>query len=166
MIDVKQISNRFLLEQCDELSSLNFARNIFCKRVYAKSIIYNVEPDGSPAPLFFDRGYASSETKYFKKTKTWKHEKEFRFIISLGGRMPINLGKECIKNIYLGCNMSNERIAAIALLMIKHKLQSGLYKMRRLKNCGLAPQKIKLGKYKSNIESFEKELAKLFPEDL
>ncbi len=163
--ELKQISNRFLNEQDNEQNILNFARNIFLKRVYAKSIIYNVEPDGSPAPLFFDRGHASSETKYFKKTKTWKHENEFRFIISLGGRMPISLGKECIKNVYLGCNMSNERIAAIALLMVKHNLHVGLYKMRRLKNCGLAPQNIKLDNYKSNIESFEKELVQMFPED-
>ena len=95
--DVKKITNKYLLEQKNELNTLNFMRNVFLKRIYAQSIIYNIEPDGSPSTLFFDRGNKVSETKYFKKTKTWKHEKEFRFVVSLGGRLPINIGKDCIK---------------------------------------------------------------------
>lgn len=164
-IDVKHITNQFLEEQHNELNVLNFARNIFLKRIYAQSIIYNISPDGSPSTLFFNREEKTSETKYFKKTRTWSHEKEFRFIVSLGGRLPIDIGKDCIKNVYLGCNMSNERIAAIAYLMTKNNLTAGLYKMKRLKNCGLTPQKINWDTYKTNMDLFEHNLKVNFPED-
>ena len=161
--DLKRIHNKYLIEINDDNRILNFARNILLKRIYAQSIIYNISPDGAPSPLFFDRTDKTSETKYFKKTKTWSHEKEFRFIVSLGGRLPINIGKECIKNIYLGCNMSNERIAAIIYLMTQHNLTAGLYKMKRLKNCGLAPQKIDWVTYRTNLESLESSLSAKFP---
>ena len=151
-------------EQNDELKILNFVRNILLKRIYAQSIIYNISPDGSPSPLFFNREDKASETKYFKKTKTWKHENEFRFIISLGGRLVINIGKECIKNVYLGCNMSNDKVVAIAYLMTKNNLNAGLYKMRRLKNCGLKPQKIAWTDYRDHMDLFEKDLNNTFPE--
>ena len=161
--DIKRISNRFLEEQKDKSSILHFARNILLKRIYARSIIYNVAPNESPSPLFFNRGDKTSEAKYFKKTKTWSHEKEFRFIVSLGGRLPINIGKECIKNIYLGCNISNERIAAVVYLMTQNNLTAGLYKMKRLKNGGLRPQKIDWETYKTSFNSFASDLVKNFP---
>ena len=160
--DIKRISNRFLEEQKDKSSILHFARNILLKRIYARSIIYNVAPNESPSPLFFNRGDKTSEAKYFKKTKTWSHEKEFRFIVSLGGRLPINIGKECIKNIYLGCNISNERIAAVVYLMTQNNLTAGLYKMKRLKNGGLRPQKIDWETYKTSFNSFASDLVKNF----
>lgn len=160
--DVKRVTNRFLEEQNNELNVLNFLRNVFLKRLYAQSIIYNISPDGSPSPLFFNRGEKSSETKYFKKTKTWQHEQEFRFIVSLGGRTAVEIGKDCIKNIYLGCNISNERIAAITYLMARNKLAAGLYKMKRLKNCGLAPQSIDWNAYKPHLDTFETELTSNF----
>lgn len=153
--DTKQISNKFLTEQEDEQNILNFIHNIFLKRIYARSIEYGVPPKGSPAPLFFNRGDKDSETKYFKKTKTWEHEKEFRFIVSLGGRMVIKLGKKCIKNIYLGCNMSNEKINSIIYIMTMNQMNAGLYKMKRNKNCGLSYSKIewkKLQGYYGEIE--------------
>mgnify|MGYP002450740086 CR=1 FL=1 len=160
--DIKYISNKFLEEQHNQLNVLNFMRNILLKRIYARSISYNVSPNGSPAPLFFNREDTTSETKYFKKTKTWGHEKEFRFIVSLGGRLAINIGKDCIKNIYLGCNMSNERIAAIIYLMSQYNLTAGLYKMKRLKNCGLAPLRIDWETYKVNLNSLENTLETRF----
>ena len=160
--DIKHITNRFLEEQEDKSSILHFARNVLLKRIYAQSIIYRVAPNESPSPLFFNRGDKTSETKYFKKTKTWSHEKEFRFIVSLGGRLPVNIGKDCIKNIYLGCNMSNERIAAVVFLMTQNNLNAGLYKMKRLKNGGLRPQKIKWETYKTSFKSFAYDLAQNF----
>lgn len=160
--DVKRVKNRFLEEQNNKLNVLNFLRNVFLKRLYAQSIIYSISPDGSPSPLFFNRGEKSSETKYFKKTKTWQHEQEFRFIVSLGGRTVIDIGKDCIKNIYLGCNMSNERVASIVYLMAKNGLTAGLYKMKRLKNCGLAPQSIDWNVYKTYFDAIELDLATNF----
>ena len=165
--DIKQITNKYLEEKKPDfiLNVLNFARNILLKRIYAQSIIYNISPDGSPAPLFFERGHTSSGAKYFKKTSIWKHENEFRFIVSLGGRIPIDIGKDCIKNVYLGCNMSNEIVASIAYLMVKNNLSAGLYKMTRLKNGGLKAQGIKWGNYKNSMEKLEQELKDQFPED-
>lgn len=164
-MDTKKINNRYLAEQNNDLNILNFARNVLLKRIYAQSIIYNISPDGSPSPLFFNRTDKASETKYFRKTKTWKHEDEFRFIVSLGGRLAINIGKECIKNIYLGCNMSNERIIAIAYLMAKNNLNAGLYKMKRLKNCGLTPQSLEWTTYRNHMDLFEKDLNDKFPDN-
>lgn len=161
--DIKRISNKFLEDQND-LKVLNFSRNILIKRIYAQSMIYKISPDGSPSPLFFDRKEKSSESKYFKKTNTWSHEKEFRVIVSLGGRLAINVGTDCLKNIYLGCNMTNERIISIAYLMSKYKLNIGLYKMKRLKNCGLTPESIKWAQYKDHLDLFEKDLQEKFPE--
>lgn len=159
--DIEHISNMFLDEQIDKLKILNFARNILLKRMYAQPIIYNVSPDGSPSPLFFNRDDKASKTKYFKKTRTWEHENEFRIIVSLGGRLAINIGKECIKNVYLGCNMPNERILGIAYLMEKHKLTAGLYKMKRLKNCGLKSEKIEWKTFKTDFDSFEENLNRI-----
>ena len=78
--------------------------------------------------------------------------------------MAISIGKECIKNIYLGCNMSNEKIVAIAYLMAKNNLSAGLYKMKRLKNCGLSPQSIGWQDHKNHLDEFENSLAVKFPE--
>lgn len=162
-LDWKHISNRFLVEETDKIQVTNFIRNILIKRIYAHSIIYNVEPDGSPAPLFFQRGDKASETKYFKKTKIWEHEHEFRFIASLGGRLQVNLGKECIKSVYLGCNMTNDTVAAITYIMAQNELTADLYKMKRLKNGGLTPVKIDWKKYKDNLKLYGAHLDEIIP---
>ncbi len=159
--DIKVISNRFLDEQNNESKTLNFVRNVLLKRVYAKSIIYDDSQDISESPLFFTKGEESSEEKYFKKTKVWEHEKEFRFIVSLGGRLVINLGTECIKSIYLGCNISNEKIIAITYLMAKNKLKCKLHKMKR-DNCKLNPQLIDWRLNDDQIDSFEKIMREKF----
>lgn len=59
--------------------------------------------------------------------------------------------------------MSNERIAAIIYLMTQHNLTAGLYKMKRLKNCGLAPQKIDWETYRPILNSLEGTLSIKFP---
>ena len=58
--------------------------------------------------------------------------------------------------------MSNDRIAAITYLMAKNKLTAGLYKMKRLKNCGLAPQIIDWNAYKSHLDAFDLDLSSKF----
>lgn len=163
-IDLKKLYNKYLGEQTNTRDVLYFVQNVFLKRFYGRSIKYNVEPNGSPSPLFFDRNDKSSELKYFIKTKTWTHEQEFRLIFSLGGRKVIKLGKECIKNIYVGCNMSNENIVSLAYLMANKNLSAGLFKMQKLKNCGLAPISIDWSKYKDDYVDLESELNNKFPE--
>lgn len=156
--DLKRIKNSFLNEQDDNLNKLNFVRNIFLKRVYAQSITYGVSPDGAPSLLFFDRADKRSMSKYYKKTKTWAHEDEFRVIVSLGGRKVIKLGIDCIKNVYLGCNMTNENVVSIMHVMSNLSSKAGLYKMVRLKNGGLAPRKIDWQNYIHDFEKIEDKL--------
>lgn len=161
--DLKFLTNKFLVEQNKRSEILNFVRNVFLKRIYAQSIVYGISPKESNATLFFSRGNKTSEEKYFKKTKAWEHEQEFRFIVSLGGRLVVDLGKDCIKNIYLGCNLSNEKIIAIKYLMTKNNLKCGLYKMKRLKNGGLTPSLINLKLDTDYMELFEKFMKEKFP---
>lgn len=132
-----KISNIFLNEQ-PELNRLNFIRNVFLKRFVAQSIKYLVKPDGSPCDLFFDRNSSNVESKYFCKTTRWKHENEFRILLSLGGRQIVKVGSECIKNVYLGCNSSGEKIISMVYLLASLRLDNvGVYKMKKLKNGGL-----------------------------
>lgn len=159
--DLKRIRNTFLSEQEQQLNKLNFVRNVFLKRVFAQSITYGVSPDGSPSLLFFDRADTRSFSKYYKKTKPWAHEKEFRIIVSLGGRKVIQLGTDCIKNIYLGCNVTNENVVSILHLLSTLSIKAGLYKMIRLKNGGLAPRCIKWQDYENMFNTIDIELKKL-----
>lgn len=136
---ILKITNPFLNELTEKPKALNFVKNIYLKRFAGQNIQYYITPDGAPSTLFYDKNDARSTSKYYKKTKTWKHEDEFRIVVSLGGRFIINVGNDCIKNIYLGCNMRTEKVMEIAYMMVKHNIKAGLYKMRRLKNCGLYP---------------------------
>lgn len=159
--DLNLLKNSFLNEQREKLNKLNFVRNIFLKRVYAKSINYGVSPDGSPSLLFFDRTDKRSMSKYYKKTKTWAHEDEFRVIVSLGGRKVINMGIDSIKNIYLGCNMTHENIVSIIHIMSTLSMRAGLYKMIRLKNGGLSPRKLEWQNHIQALKNIDAELNKL-----
>lgn len=138
-----KVTNPFLIELAEETKALNFIKNVFMKRFAGQNIQYYIAPDGSPSTLFFDKSDVRSNSKYYKKTSTWKHEEEFRIVISLGGKLVINVGTDCIKRIYLGCNMQTEKVMEIAYMMTKYGVKAELYKMRRLKNCGLYPVLIK-----------------------
>lgn len=132
-----KISNTYLNEQ-PELNRLNFIRNVFLKRFVAQSIKYQVKPDGSPCDLFFDRNSSNVDSKYFCKTTKWKHENEFRILLSLGGRQIVKAGPECIKNVYIGCNSKREKIISMVYLLASLRLDNvGVYKMKKLKNGGL-----------------------------
>lgn len=163
--DVALINNGYLSELDDTAVVLNFIKNIYHKRIAASDIEYGVAPDGSPSNLFFDRGNASSKTKYYKKTGTWAHEQEFRFVVSLGGRFVISLGPDIIKNVYLGCNMKTEKVIEMAYLISRLSLKCGLHKMKRLKNCGLQSVELDLslctGTF-SSTEAYLQDVCKLY----
>ena len=135
-------------------------QNVFLKRVSASQITYNVSTDGSPSTLFFDKNDKKSFGKYFIKTKTWKHEDEFRVVVSLGGKKLLRMDKSIIKNIYVGCNMSNEKVVGIACLMNELSLKGvNLYKMCRLKNCGLQAKSVKIEQpFWDNLTSLNEQL--------
>lgn len=163
--DMKLISNTYLSELDDKCKVVNFIRNVYLKRISGRDIDYKVPPDGSPSYLFFDNNKAINVAKYYKKTIAWKHEQEFRIVVSFGGRLIINIGKDIIENIYIGCNMKNEKVIEIAYLISKLKLKVGLYKMNRLKNCGLQPVKINVHKCLNSVsdtDNYLNSMCKLF----
>ena len=86
------------------------------------------------------------------------HEDEFRVIVFLGGRKVIQLSIDCIKNVYLGCNMTNENIVSIIHIMSMLSMRAGLYKMVRLKNGGLAPRNLNWQNHIQAFKSIETEL--------
>lgn len=135
---ISELTNPYLMEKSAREEVLNFVRNIFLKRFAGANITYDVTEEGSPGTLFFEESRLSSKEKYYRKTKMWEHEQEFRIIVSLGGRKSISIGKDCIKSIFLGCNMSTEKVIEIATLMSKHDLQHvDLYMMNRTQRCDL-----------------------------
>ena len=138
---IPKVTNNLLLEKTPN-EIINFLQNVFLKRFSGANIDYSVKMDGSPSTLFFDNANKVSWTKYYKKTNVWKHEREFRIVVSLGGRMAICIGADCIKNIYLGCNIKTKNVLDVITLMNKHKLRAGLYKMRRMENCELCAEPI------------------------
>ena len=158
---VDDITNTYLREINKKNEILNFIMNIYVKRFVGKSIGYYVNPQENLPPLFYDKDADESKDKYFRKTKAWEHEGEFRFIVSLGGGKVIQLGPQIIKNIYLGCNMQEERIVELLYLINKHKLSCGVYKMSKLKNCGLRARRLDIRQFCKVYES----LASIFKEN-
>jgi len=138
---IPKVTNSLLLEKTPN-QIIYFIQNVFLKRFSGENIDYSVMMDGSPSTLFFDSANNVSRTKYYKKTNVWKHEKEFRIVVSLGGRMAICIGADCIRNIYLGCNIKTKNVLDVVTMMNKHKLHAGLYKMRRMENCELCAEPI------------------------
>ena len=139
---VSLVTNRYLLDHADSVEVAHFLQNVFIKRFAGGNIDYQVSVDGLPSTLFFDKTNEASKTKYYKKTTVWEHEREFRVVVSLGGRMAINLGADCIRNIYLGCNMSTEKVLEVANLLNCCGVHAGLYKMRRMVSCALQAEPI------------------------
>lgn len=160
--DAQSLTNAYLKERQTVEQRQFFLQNVFLKRVAGSDIVYRVKPDGSPSSLFFDKNNNDSKLKYYVKTKTWSHENEFRIVVSLGGKKAIPLGKDIIKNIYIGCNTKTEKVVELAYLASKISLNAGFYKMRRLKNCGLQPVKLDLSKLISDFPDTEKYLKDKF----
>lgn len=160
--DAQSLTNAYLKANLTNEQRKYFLQNIFLKRVAGADIIYRVKPDGSPSSLFFDKNNNDSKLKYYVKTKTWSHENEFRIVVSLGGKRAIPLGKDVVKNIYIGCNTKTEKVVELAYLASKLSLNAGFYKMRRLKNCGLQAVKLDLSKLIADFPDTEKYLKEKF----
>lgn len=136
------IKNAFLLGQGDDDAILNFVQNAYIKRFAGRNIKYTSNLKASRPTLFFDSRNTKSKTKYFKKTSAWKHEKEFRIVVSLGGRMGINIGKDAIKNVYLGYNISTKDARKIAVWMDDLGVDVPLYIMRKADDYSLCAEQI------------------------
>lgn len=162
--DIKLLTNAFLKEQSELTEIVYFLQNIYLKRIAASSIEYKVASKESFANLFFEKDSNIKVTsKYFTKTRRWAHEKEFRIIVSLGGKQIIKLGPDIIKSIYLGCNTKNEKIVEIAYNIQKLSLNNvKLFKMKRLQNGGLRATAIDTSKLEGSFTQAEAYLKNRF----
>lgn len=100
--------------------------------------------------LFFDK--ESIKDKYYKKIKDWKHEKEFRITISLGGNTVVDIGNECVKAIYLGYGMEESKVIHILNILHREGMKKvKLYKMIKKRGKLVASGDVKLVVKKNEI---------------
>lgn len=126
--DISLIENEYLLNK-DASAVCNFIYNIFCKRFGYDDVRYSNKQVIQSANLFFDSKNNVLQ-KYYTKSKDWKHEKELRIVVSLGGLMTISWSTECIRNVYCGCNMTDDKVIAIAQHLSKLNMKHvRLYRM-------------------------------------
>ena len=136
------ITNKFLLDKGEDAATLHFVQNVFIKRFAGGRMVYSRCLKNTKPTLFFDNKKKSSGFKYFKKTKDWKHEKEFRIIASLGGKFTINLGTDIIKKVYMAFNIKSIDAIKIARWMNELKVEAPLYIMRRTEDYSLGAVQI------------------------
>lgn len=125
--DIDSISNCYLCakkENEERAKIINFVRNIYVKRFGDGHVNYkyNISNHDSKPKLFYDGDLNSIKLKYYTKGKKWESEEEYRFTVSLGGRTVVNLGKDCIKSIRVGCNMSDLHLFEIVSILSKHEM--------------------------------------------
>lgn len=110
--DCKEINNKYLSSK-DDNEILAFIKNIVCKRLYIRKVEYVDKLDNIQPTLFYDHSNNISKGKYCTKLRCWEYEKEWRVILSLGGNTSIKLPLSAIKQIILGCNISDISICEI-----------------------------------------------------
>lgn len=149
---VEAIENNYLKEKSDVEKS-NFLTNIFLKRFFGDKITYCAAKElaNCQPTLFFDKDNKESKSKYFLKTKSWNHEEEFRITVSLGGRKVIKLNKDIIKNVFIGCNVPNEKIVEIACILAASEVNCGLHVMQRGSKCNLHSRKLDIFSLNKNL---------------
>jgi len=130
--DYGDIINPFLLSYKDNTKVANFIVNICLKRFGCGEMFYcpKDEIQTQSPKLFFNGDESEIIAKYYTKTQDWKNEKEFRIVASLGGGMLADLGKDVVKSIRLGCNISfPQTISILSILHREDMLNVPLYKM-------------------------------------
>lgn len=120
--DLKMITNQFICEVQNEEESVNFIRNTFTKRINYDKVRYLVSPNDLKPTLFFKKNKTDIQNKYFRKTKKWDHENEYRIVVSLGGKKKVKLSSSAIKAVYCGSGMTNEQILEVSYLLFKNKM--------------------------------------------
>lgn len=158
-----EIKNGYLLEKENLAERHNFLLNVMLKRFVGKEIEYLADEkicSCSPT-LFFDEDNKGSHHKYFEKTKPWTHEREFRVVVSLGGRKSISLGMDIIKAVYLGCNTPKENIVQIAYMLASHDVECKLYIMRRNDRCMLEAVEIDFSSVRQSLKMLDASLNKI-----
>lgn len=156
------ITNDFLRELLKDGSKkeevLNFIRHVFVKRLVGEKICYKDKLDESKPTLFFEENNVGSKMKYFQKTNVWQHEKEFRIVVSLGGRKVIDLGKDIIKSVYFGCDVPVEKAVELACILFVNQPKCKLFQMKRLDAGGLAAHEINRSVLKNPFKTIMRQL--------
>lgn len=106
--DCELINNNYISARLeDSAQKIAFLKNIFCKRIYIRKVEYVDKLDNIRPTLFYDHSNNISKGKYYTKLKCWEYEKEWRVVLSLGGNTSTKLPLSAIKQIILGCNISD-----------------------------------------------------------
>ena len=160
---IDEIKNGYLQEQATPVGMRNFLLNVMLKRFVGKEIEYcDDEKICSYSPtLFFEEENKGSHHKYFEKTKPWAHEREFRVVVSLGGRKSISLGIDIIKAVYLGCNTPKENIVQIAYMLASRDVECKLYIMKRNDRCMLEAVEIDFSSVRQSLKILDTSLNKI-----
>lgn len=157
--EAESLTNDYLRDKnIDE--KLCFLRNIYIKRFGGDLIKYADQNETHTPTLFYDRNAKSLKSKYYTKSKEWENEKEYRLTFSLGGRMVINLGVDCIKSISVSCNISILQIFEITSILSDNKMHNiDFIQMVKVGTC-LKEKKIDVNELMKVYAKFASELKK------
>lgn len=109
----------------------NFIVNICLKRFGCNDMIYKPISMMKAPKLFYAGNEEDILDKYYTKTKDWEKEDEFRIVASLGGNMLADLGKDMVKSIRFGCNITLPHFVSLLSVLAKEEMTNvPLYKMR------------------------------------
>lgn len=134
-IDIAKITNPYLLsllkDAANEEPVRNFLITCLLKRFGCHEMTYVDANDVYSAKLFFNGSEEDVIAKYYRKTKEWSLEKEFRIVTSLGGRILADLGCDIIKSVRIGCNMSASHVFEVLSILQRNKMNNiPVYRMK------------------------------------
>lgn len=134
-VDLKGLKNPYLKPfiQSEENNPnvRNFIVNICLKRFGCNDMLYKPMSEVKAPKLFYTGIEDDILDKYYTKTEEWERENEFRIVASLGGNMLANLGKDVVKSIRFGCNITLPHFVSLLSILAKEEMTNvPLYKMK------------------------------------
>lgn len=135
VVDLASITNPYLRpfinSKRKQALVRNFIINICLKRFGCNNMIYKHISKMKAPKLFYTGNENDILDKYYTKTKDWKKEDEFRIVASLGGNMLADLGKDMVKSIRFGCNITLPHFVSLLSILAKEDMTDvPLYKMK------------------------------------
>ena len=82
-------------------------------------------------------------------------ESEYRLVISLGGRNIIDVGKDCIKSIRLGCNMSVVQVFELVSILYEANMDNVKLIQMKCGDSGLKEQILNLDEIFKQYSKFK-----------
>lgn len=134
-IEISKIKNPYLLsllkDATKEQQVRNYLTSCLLKRFGCHEMTYVDNIDTLIAKLFFNKSDNDVIPKYYQKTKEWALEKEFRIVMSLGGKILADLGCDIIKSVRIGCNMPPSHLFEVLSIMHKNPMENvPVYRMK------------------------------------